>query len=68
MGELNLYGVYVPVLLIQAILAYIIFKVVVLAIDRLDEKNWIALPSIFNLCIYLILLYLIHWVFIWLGI
>lgn len=64
MGELNIYGVYVPIFLIQAILAFIIWKVVCIGTDRLVEKEWIALPGIFNICIYLILLWLIHWVFI----
>ena len=64
MGELNIYGVYVPIFLIQAILAFIIWKVVCIGRDRLVEKEWIALRGIFHICIYLILLWLIHWVFI----
>lgn len=68
MGELNIYGVYVPIFLIQAILAYVLLKLVMIGLDRLDEKGWIAVPSIFNLCIYLILLWLMHWLFIGLGI
>ena len=49
MGELNLYGVYVPVLLIQSILAYLLLQNVMLATDRLVDQGWIAWPGIFNL-------------------
>ena len=34
MGELNIYGVYVPIFLIQAILAFMIWKVVCIGTDR----------------------------------
>lgn len=64
MGELNIYGVFVPIFLIQAILAYILLKIVNLGTDQLVAQDWIALPSIFNLCLYLILLYLMHWLFL----
>ena len=64
MGELNIYGVYVPIFLIQAVLAYLLFKVAILGVDWMVEKDWIVLPSVFNLCIYLILLWLMHWVFV----
>ena len=64
MGELNIYGVYVPIFLIQAVLAYLLFKVAMLCVDWMVEKDWIVLPSVFNLCIYLILLWLMHWVFV----
>ena len=67
MGEFNIYGVYVPVFLIQAILAYILFKIIVIGLDRLAEKDWIIFPAIFNLCAYLILLCCMHWLFIVLG-
>ncbi len=68
MGELNIYGVYVPIFLIQAVLAYLLFKVAMLGVDWMVEKDWIVLPSIFNLCIYLILLFLMHWFFVAFGI
>ena len=44
MGELNVYGVYVPIFLVQAILAYLIFRFVVMGINRLVEKDWILFP------------------------
>ena len=64
MGELNLYGVYVPILLIQSILAYVLLKIVMIGTDRLVDQGWIAWPSIFNLCLYVVLLFLVHWLFI----
>ena len=64
MGELNLYGVYVPILLIQSILAYVLLKIVMMGTDRLVDQGWIAWPSIFNLCLYVVLLFLVHWFFI----
>ena len=67
MGELNVYGVYVPIFLVQAILAYLRFRFVVMGINRLVEKDWILFPAIFNLCVYLILLFLMHRLFIWTG-
>ena len=64
MGELNLYGVYVPMLLIQSILAYVLLKIVMMGTDRLVDQGWIAWPGIFNLCLYIVLLFLVHWLFI----
>lgn len=64
MGELNLYGVYVPILLIQSILAYVVLKIVMKGTDRLVDQGWIAWPSIFNLCLYVVLLFLVHGLFI----
>jgi hypothetical protein len=63
-GEFNIYGVYVPVFLIQAILAYVLLKIVSIGTDKIIEKGWIALPSIFNLCLYIILLWFMHWLFV----
>ena len=68
MGELNLYGVYVPILLIQSILAYVLLKIVMMGTDRLVDQGWIAWPSIFNLCLYIVLLFLVHGLFILCGI
>ena len=68
MGELNLYGVYVPILLIQSILAYLLLQIVMLATDRLVDQGWIAGSGIFNLCLYVVLVFLVHWLFILSGI
>ena len=63
MGEVNIYGVYVPILIIQAMLAYAILRLLNLLTDRLVEQGWIAMPSIFNLCLFVVLLWLVHWGF-----
>ncbi|MDA0696377.1 DUF1656 domain-containing protein [Acinetobacter venetianus] len=68
MGEINVYGIYFPILLVQAVIAYVLFKLLTPATDRLIQKGWIALPSIFNLCFYLGLMLLVHWLFVWLWI
>ena len=61
MGEFNVYGIYVPSLLVQALLAYICFRGLSPLTNKLIAQGWIALPSIFNLCFYLLLLLsLIH--------
>jgi hypothetical protein len=62
MGELNVYGVYVPILLIQAIIAYIILRLLMKWLDRLVTNDWIIMPNLFYLCIYVILLGAVHWV------
>ena len=64
MGELNVYGVYIPIFLIQCIIAYILLKIVMLGTDRLVERGWIAWSSLFNLCVYIVLLFLVHSLFI----
>ncbi|MCH7302897.1 DUF1656 domain-containing protein [Acinetobacter higginsii] len=66
MGEMNLYGVYIPILLVQAVVAYVLFKLLSPLVDRLVIKGWIALPSIFNLCFYLGLMLMVHCLFVWL--
>jgi len=64
MGELNIYGIYVPVLFIQAILAYVLFTLLSPLINRLISKGWILFPSLFNFCWYFVLLLITHWIFI----
>jgi len=61
MGEINVYGIYIPILLVQAIIAYVLFKLMSPLIDRLVMRGWIVLTNIFNLCLYLGLLLCMHW-------
>jgi hypothetical protein len=61
MGEFNIYGVYVPTLLVFAILSYIVLRILMIGIDKLIEKGWIPLPSLFYLCIYILILTLMQW-------
>lgn len=65
MGEFNIYGVYVPTLLIQAVIAYILLLLTIRFTDRWMEKGSDAILGVFNFCLYLVLLLLVHWVFIW---
>ena len=50
MGEFNVYGIYVPALLVQAIFAYICFRWLSPLTNKWIAQGWIALPSNFNLC------------------
>lgn len=61
MGELNIYGVYVPTLLIQAVIAYVMLSVLMKWLDRLVTHDWIIMPNLFYVCIYLLLLGIVHW-------
>ncbi|MDQ8936161.1 DUF1656 domain-containing protein [Acinetobacter rudis] len=65
MGEVNVYGIYVPILLVQAIFAYVIFRLCARWIQHWIARGWIIVPSIFNLCFYILLLLLTHGVFLW---
>lgn len=61
MGEFNIYGVYVPTLLVLAILSYVLLRILMLGLDRLIEQGWIPLPSLFYLCVYVVILALMQW-------
>ena len=60
MGELNLYGIYVPVLLIQACLAYVLLQIVMYLVQRFRLAGWVIWPGLFYLFIYIALLWLVH--------
>ena len=64
MGELNAYGIYIPVFLIQAIVAFLVFKMVSIVTNPWVDKGWVALQGIFNICLYIILLMGVHEVFL----
>ena len=64
MGELNLYGVYVPMLLVQAVIAYIILQIIMRFTDRLVIAGWIGSPNVFYLCLYNILVGLVHTIYV----
>jgi len=61
MGELNIYGVYVPILLIQAVIAYVLLRILMKWLNRLVANDWIIMPNIFYLCTYVLLLGAVHW-------
>ena len=60
MGEINIYGIYVPALLIQACLAYVLLQGLMYVIQSLKLATWIIWPGIFYLFIYIGLLWLLH--------
>ena len=60
MGELNFYGIYVPVLLVQACVAYALLQGVMYGIQRLKLDAWMIWPGLFYLFIYIGLLWLVH--------
>lgn len=64
MGELNIYGIYVPILLVQAVISYVLLQLLIKALDRWIDPEWIALPGVFYLCVYVVILGGVHWLFI----
>lgn len=68
MSEIDFYGLYIPVLLLHGIVAFILFKCTAPWIDRLSNAGWILYPQIFYLAWYLLCLWFIHWAYwhIWL--
>ena len=60
MSEIDFYGVFVPVLLIQAALAYALYLLTSRWIDRLEQRGWIFYPNIFYLCWYVVCLFVVH--------
>ena len=64
MGEFNVYGIYVPSFLVQAIIAYIVFSVMGRWTDKLIRKGWIGFPGVFNLSLYFVCLLGTHGVFV----
>ncbi len=55
-GHVNLYGVYVPALLVLMLLAYLLKSLLGIALARLDFYRRVWHPPLFNLALYLILL------------
>lgn len=55
-GELNFYGIYIPFLLIEALLAYVVYLFLVKIINKWQLERWIMLPTIFHLCLYIVVL------------
>ncbi|MBF7691024.1 MULTISPECIES: DUF1656 domain-containing protein [Acinetobacter] len=65
MSDFDIYGVFVPSFLIQAILAYLLFVCVRKVTDRQIQNGWIAFSGVFNLCLYLVCLLVIHQIFVY---
>lgn len=60
MGEFNIYGVYVPVLLVYAALAYVLLLLVRKILNRLFDETWFVSPSLVYLSFYCILVWALH--------
>ncbi len=55
-GHVNLYGVYIPALLVLMLLAYLLKSLLGVALTRLGFYRRVWHPPLFNLALYLILL------------
>lgn len=55
-GHLNVYGVYVPVLLVAMLAAYGVKSVIASALRRLGFYRWVWHPPLFNLALYILVL------------
>lgn len=55
-GELNIYGIFVPTLLIQALVTYLLFSFCSPLLEKEQIKKWVIMPSLFHFCVYVILL------------
>lgn len=60
MGEFNLYGVYVPVLLVYATFAYVLLLILRQWLSRFIDENWFFSPSLVYLSLYALLVCLLH--------
>ena len=55
-GHLNIYGVYVPTLLVLMLIAYALKSLLVAAFSRLGLYRWVWHPPLFNLALYVMVL------------
>ncbi|MBV2207493.1 MAG: DUF1656 domain-containing protein [Pseudomonas sp.] len=55
-GHLNVYGVYVPVLLVAMLAAYGVKSVFAAALRRLGFYRWVWHSPLFNLALYILVL------------
>ncbi|CAM5276061.1 hypothetical protein SSTU70S_01971 [Stutzerimonas stutzeri] len=55
-GHLNIYGVYVPVLLVAMLVAYGVKSLIVATLQRLGFYRWVWHPPLFNLALYILVL------------
>ena len=55
-GQLNIYGVYVPVLLVMMLIAYLLKSLLGIALARMGLYRWVWHPPLFNLALYVMVL------------
>lgn len=66
MHDFDVYGIFIPSFLIQAILAYLLFVCIEKWIDILNKKGWLLAIGLFKLCMYILCLWVVHQIFLWL--
>ncbi|MHB0853174.1 DUF1656 domain-containing protein [Stutzerimonas nitrititolerans] len=55
-GHLNIYGVYVPMLLVAMLAAYLVKSLLGTLLQRLGFYRWAWHPPLFNLALYVMVL------------
>jgi hypothetical protein len=55
-GHLNIYGVYVPMLLVAMLAAYLLKSLLAMTLARLGFYRWVWHPPLFNLALYVMVL------------
>ena len=60
MAEFNFNGVYVPVLLVYAVLAYALLLLIRKCLRRLVDESWWSAPGLVFLSLYGLLFWLLH--------
>ncbi|AHL75653.1 hypothetical protein CH92_11270 [Stutzerimonas stutzeri] len=55
-GQLNVYGVYVPVLLVMMLIAYLLKNLLGMVLTKLGLYRWVWHPPLFNLALYVMVL------------
>lgn len=55
-GHLDIYGVYVPMLLALLLVAYLLKNLLAALLQRLGFYRWVWHPPLFNLGLYIMLL------------
>jgi hypothetical protein len=55
-GHLNIYGVYVPMLLMAMLAAYLLKSLLAMTLARLGFYRWVWHPPLFNLALYVMVL------------
>lgn len=64
MSEFNLNGVYVPVLLVYAVVAYALLLLIRKYLQRLVDERWWMAPGMVYLSLYCLLFWLLHFLHI----
>lgn len=56
-AELNIYGLYMPGLLLFAVLALILTRVLIRILAMVGIYRWVWHPALFDTCLYVIMLF-----------